>query len=70
MTDEVLSFRVNRWMSRGEEDCGVCRELPVVRPGKKPLPSRFLQNALPTFSSVDFSLISLDFVAFVLMHCH
>ncbi|ELT98105.1 hypothetical protein CAPTEDRAFT_225952 [Capitella teleta] len=37
-SDEVLNFRVNRWLSRGEEDCDVWRELPVVRPGKKPLP--------------------------------
>ena len=37
--DEVLNFRVDRWLSRQhEEDKDIFRELPVVRPGKQPLP--------------------------------
>ena len=42
MTDltsgEELNFKVNRWMSRSEDDRDVWRELPVVRKGQKPLP--------------------------------
>ena len=38
VTDETFSFKVNRWMSRNEEDKDVWRELPVVSPGKQPLP--------------------------------
>ena len=37
-TDEVFNFRVNRWMSRQEDDHDMWRELPVVVPGRKPLP--------------------------------
>ena len=40
VSEELLTFRVNRWLQRGEEDCDVWRELPVVRPGQKPLPGR------------------------------
>lgn len=36
--NELLTFKVNRWMSRKEEDLDVWRELPVVKPGKKALP--------------------------------
>ena len=39
MTDltsgEELNFKVNRWMSRSEDDRDVWRELPVVRKGQK-----------------------------------
>ena len=38
VTDETFSFKVNRWMSRNEEDKDVWRELPVISPGKQPLP--------------------------------
>ncbi|XP_064626993.1 lipoxygenase homology domain-containing protein 1-like isoform X2 [Lineus longissimus] len=37
-TKELLTFQVNRWMSRHEDDLDIWRELPVTRPGEVPLP--------------------------------
>ena len=40
ITDDLLSFKVNRWLSRSQEDSDVWRELPVVWPGEDPLPGQ------------------------------
>lgn len=40
INEEVYMFKVNRWLSREQEDQDVWRELPVVVPGKRPLPGR------------------------------
>ena len=40
VTEELFTFKVNRWMSRLQEDNDVWREMPVVSPGKQPLLGR------------------------------
>ena len=39
--NEVLKFNFNRWLSRGEDDGEIMRELPVQRPGENVLPSKY-----------------------------
>ncbi|XP_070556277.1 uncharacterized protein [Ptychodera flava] len=38
-SNEQLKFKVQRWLSRSEDDGDTLRELAVVRPQKKPLPT-------------------------------
>nr|XP_006814608.1 PREDICTED: lipoxygenase homology domain-containing protein 1-like [Saccoglossus kowalevskii] len=38
VSNEQLKFKVNRWLSRTEDDGDSLRELAVVKPGRKPLP--------------------------------
>ena len=33
-TEEELKFVCQRWMSRDEDDCEICREMPVYRDGE------------------------------------
>ena len=40
INEEQLLFKVQRWLARDYEDHDVWRELPVVRPGQKPLPGK------------------------------
>ncbi|CAH1776005.1 unnamed protein product [Owenia fusiformis] len=35
---ELFNFKVNRWFAYEQDDCDIWRELPVVRPGKRPYP--------------------------------
>ncbi|XP_077990949.1 uncharacterized protein LOC144445282 [Glandiceps talaboti] len=35
---EELTFILNCWLSRDEEDSDVCKEVPAMKPGKDPLP--------------------------------
>ena len=39
-TDEQLTFKCRRWLSRDEDDHEICRELPAVRDGEPSLPSK------------------------------
>jgi hypothetical protein len=38
VSKEVYSARVNRWLSRIEDDFDVCREVALAPPGRQPLP--------------------------------
>ena len=42
-TDEQLTFKCRRWMSRDEDDHEICRELPAVRDGEPSLPSKYIR---------------------------
>ena len=41
-TDEELVFECQRWLSRDEDDCEICRELPAVRDNFPLLPGNEL----------------------------
>lgn len=39
-TNEELTFKCDRWLSRDEDDHEICRELPVMRDNEPVLPGR------------------------------